>query len=200
MIAARHLPMAGQAVEAALVAAPRQRNNELAKARIKAGEKAAEIWPDRPVRARQKDIDARWTVKFQEANPAADRKPQIDIAIPTFGYKSHISIDLRHRVIRRGKTTAAAARDAARLRDGLIDPNTPPPMVTRPIGRRRRAVSGRNQPHSSTQAASRPMPRHTRASANKSGARAHVSIPVRTRRGSWGWRYATSVSPKRVQH
>jgi IS5 family transposase len=105
------------------VAAPRQRNTEAEKARIKAGEKAAAIWPDNPAKARQKDTDARWTVKFRRAKPAADGKPQIDIASPTFGYKSHISIDRRHGVIRRGKTTDAAAHDEARLREGLIDPN-----------------------------------------------------------------------------
>ena len=121
--AAGYLPMAGQIVDATLVAAPRQRNTEAEKARIKAGEKAAEIWPDKPARARQKDTDARWTVKFSKAKPAADGKPLIDIAIPTYGYKSHISIDRRHGVIRRGKTTDAAAHDGARLREGLIDPN-----------------------------------------------------------------------------
>ena len=117
--AAGYLPMAGQIVDATLVAAPRQRNTEAEKARIKAGEKAAEIWPDKPARARQKDTDARWTVKFSKAKPAADGKPQIDIAIPTYGYKSHISIDRRHGVIRRGKTTDAAAHDGVRLREGL---------------------------------------------------------------------------------
>ena len=39
------LPMSGQIVDASLVAAPRQRNSEEEKAAIKAGKKAAEIWP-----------------------------------------------------------------------------------------------------------------------------------------------------------
>ena len=120
---AGYLPMAGQIVDATLVAAPRQRNTEGEKARIKAGEKAADIWPDKPAKARQKDTDARWTVKVTKARPAADGKPQIDIAIPAFGYKSHISIDRRHGIIRRAKVTDAAAHDGARLREGLIDPN-----------------------------------------------------------------------------
>ena len=75
----------GLMVDATLVAAPRQRNTEAEKARIKAGEKAAETWPDKPAKARQKDTDARWTVKFRRAKPAADGKTLIDIAIPTFG-------------------------------------------------------------------------------------------------------------------
>ena len=102
---AGYLPMAGQIVDATLVAAPRQRNTDAEKTRIKAGEKAADIWPDKPAKARQKDTDARWTMKYSKAKPAADGKPQIDIAIPTFGYKSHISIDRRHGVIRRAKVT-----------------------------------------------------------------------------------------------
>jgi transposase, IS5 family len=120
---AGYLPMAGQIVDATLVAAPRQRNTEGEKARIKAGEKAGDIWPDKPAKARQKDTDARWTVKFSKAKPAADGRPQVDIAIPAFGYKSHISIDRRHGIIRRAKVTDAAAHDGARLREGLIDPN-----------------------------------------------------------------------------
>ena len=47
----------------------------------------------------------------------------MDIAIPVFAYKSHISIDRRHGIIRRGLVTDAAAHDGARLREGLIDPN-----------------------------------------------------------------------------
>ena len=115
--------MSGQILDATLIAAPKQRNRENEKAQIKAGTSAAEIWPGEPARAAQKDVDARWTVKFAKARPAADGKPQIDIAIPTFGYKSHISIDRRHGVIRRQMVTDAAAHDGARLREGLIDPN-----------------------------------------------------------------------------
>lgn len=121
--AAGYLPMAGQIVDATQAAAPRQRNTEAEKARIKGGGKAAAIWHDKPAKARQQGTDARWTTKFSKAKTVADGKPQIDIAIPSFGCKSHISIDRRHGLIRRGKTTTAAAHDGARLRKGLIDPN-----------------------------------------------------------------------------
>lgn len=57
-------------------------------------------------------------MKFSKARPSAYGKPQVDIAVPVFGYKSHISIDRRHGVIRRGKITDAAANDGARLRGG----------------------------------------------------------------------------------
>ena len=51
---AGYLPMAGQIIDATLVAAPRQRNTDAEKARIKAGETAAEIWSDKPAKARQR--------------------------------------------------------------------------------------------------------------------------------------------------
>jgi len=56
---AGYLPMAGQIVDATLVAAPRQRNTDAEKAAIKAGKRADEIWPAKPAKARQKDVDAR---------------------------------------------------------------------------------------------------------------------------------------------
>jgi hypothetical protein len=99
--------MSGQIVDATLVVAPRQRNTDAEKARIKAGESADKIWPEKPAKARQKDVDARWTVKHSKAKPAPDGTPRIDIAIPAFGYKSHISIDRRHGIIRRAKVTDA---------------------------------------------------------------------------------------------
>jgi IS5 family transposase len=117
---AGYLPMGGQIIDASLVAAPKQRNSEGEKADIKSG-KVPDDWKDKPAKLRQKDRDARWTVKFSKAKPKEDGEPQIDIAIPVFGYKSHICIDRRHGIIRRGKTTDAAAHDGARLREGLID-------------------------------------------------------------------------------
>jgi len=118
---AGYLPMGGQIIDATLVAAPRQRNSEGEKAAIKAGE-VPEAWKDKSAKLRQKDRDARWTVKFSKAKPKEDGAPQIDIAIPVFGYKSHVSVDRRHKIIRRQKVTDAAAHDGARLREGLVDP------------------------------------------------------------------------------
>lgn len=51
--------------------------------------------------------------------------PSSDFAIPFFGYKSHVSIDRKFRLIRKWKMADATARDSARLREGLLDkPNT----------------------------------------------------------------------------
>ena len=118
---AGYLPMGGQIIDATLVAAPKQRNTDGEKAAIKEG-RIPEAWKDKPAKLRQKDRDARWTVKFAKARPKEDGEPQIDIAIPFYGYKSHISIDRRHGIIRRALVSDAAAHDGARLREGLIDP------------------------------------------------------------------------------
>ena len=85
--AAGYIAMAGQIVDASLVAAPKQRNTDAEKAEIKAG-CIPQSWSDNPARLRQKDRDARWTVKFSKAKPRADGTMPVDIAIPTFGYQS----------------------------------------------------------------------------------------------------------------
>ena len=77
-------------LDATIVAAPKQRNTDAEKADIKAG-KVPDAWKEKPARLRQKDRDARWTVKFSKATVAEDGKPQQrDIAIPAFGYKNHM--------------------------------------------------------------------------------------------------------------
>ena len=113
--------MSGQIVDATLVAAPRQRNTEEEKAEIKAGRIPA-AWDARPAKLRHKDRDARWTVKFTKAKPARDGTlPVVDLAIPVFGYQSHISIDRRFGFIRTWAATDAAAYEGRLLREGLLD-------------------------------------------------------------------------------
>jgi IS5 family transposase len=114
------IPRAGQIADASLVAAPRQRNTEDERAAIKVGKTARDIWPEQPAKAAQKDTNARWTVKYSKAKARADGTKPVDIAIPIFGYKSHVSIDRMHGIIRRLIVTDAGAHDGARLREGLI--------------------------------------------------------------------------------
>lgn len=118
--AAGYLPRGGQTLDATLVAATRQRNTDAERVQIKAGRTAAEIWPEKPARARQKDVCGRWTVKYSKATVRADGTKPVDIAIPVCGHKSHISIDRMHGIIRRQIVTDAARHDGARLREGLI--------------------------------------------------------------------------------
>jgi transposase len=78
---AGYIPMSGQIVDASLVAAPKQRNTDDEKREIKAG-RVPKAWKKKPAKLRQKDRDARWTVKFSKAKPGANGKTQRDIAVP----------------------------------------------------------------------------------------------------------------------
>jgi transposase, IS5 family len=51
-----------------------------------------------------------------------DGAPRVDLAVPAFGYKNHLGIDRRHRLIRRWTVTDAARHDGALLPE-LIDRN-----------------------------------------------------------------------------
>ncbi len=98
--------MGGQIVDATIVAVPKQRNTGGKKADVKAG-KVPEAWNDKPAKLRQKDRDARWTVKLSKAK--ADGKAKTarrDIAVPAFGYKNHTSIDRRRGFVRGGLSPA----------------------------------------------------------------------------------------------
>jgi transposase, IS5 family len=130
------IAMGGQIVDASLIAAPKQRNTEDEKEDLKQG-RIPQDWKAKPAKLRQKDRDARlswftrkpllskgWTVKISKAKERPDgSKPPVDIAIPSFGYQNHISIDRRFGLIRKWQETDAAAYEGARLREGLLDKN-----------------------------------------------------------------------------
>ncbi|MFZ5617404.1 MAG: IS5 family transposase [Pseudomonadota bacterium] len=117
----------GQIVDASLIAAPKQRLTDEEKAAIKDGKSADEIWSN-PKKAAQKGErasaigssepanDARWTIKYSKKKDDAP-KGQVDIAIPSFGYKSHVMTDRAHGFIRSFKVTDAARHDGAQLKD-----------------------------------------------------------------------------------
>ena len=112
-----YLAMGGQIVDAKLVSAPKQRNRDDEKEAIKAGRGAAQIWPDQLAKAAQKDTQARWTVKTgRRREPAGTQRRLPDVAIPVFGYKSHIAIDRTYGFIRSAAVTDAACHDGRMLR------------------------------------------------------------------------------------
>jgi transposase, IS5 family len=120
-----YVPMSGQIVDASLVPSPKQRNTEGEKAAIKAGKTAKEIWPDEPNKAAQKDVNARWTLKIGgKVRHRPDGTPLPMIAVPVFGYKTHISIDRRYGFIREAATTSASAADGRMLRRLVTTQNT----------------------------------------------------------------------------
>ena len=117
-------PVGGHIVDASLIAAPRQRMTKEEKDRAKAGEDAKDIWPDDPAKASQKDTDARWMVKYSKARKTKEGDKDaglVDISVPHFGYKNHISIDRKWRFIRGEKTTDAARYDGHELASVLAN-------------------------------------------------------------------------------
>ena len=113
------LAMGGQIIDATIVAAPKQRNTEAEKKEIKEG-RIPEDWTRNPAKLRQKDRDARWTVKYSKAKPSQDGAKRVDLAIPSFGYKNHIGIDRAHGLIRTWTVTDASRHDGAQL-ENLVD-------------------------------------------------------------------------------
>ena len=168
-------------LDASLIAAPKQRNTREEWEMLKQGEVPA-AWQKKPAKLRQKDRQARWTVKFTKARPRADgSKPPVDIAIPSFGYQNHIAIDRRFGLIRRWQVTDAAAYEGARLREGLLDRTNTASAVWADTAYRSKENEAylarfgfvsrihRKKPHG------RPMPERTRrANAVKSAVRSRV--------------------------
>lgn len=120
-----YLAMAGQIVDASIIAAPGQRNTDDEKAALKEG-RIPPAWADKPAKLAQKDRDARWTLKRARARQASDdgTKATIEIAIPVFGYKNHVCVDRAHGFVRRFAVTHAAVYDGAQLVAVLDKTNT----------------------------------------------------------------------------
>jgi IS5 family transposase len=120
-----YLAMGGQIIDATVVPAPKQRNTLEEKAVIKEGRTPAD-WS--PAKARQKDRDARWSIKYTKAKVPEGADPKapkpVDLAIPMFGYKNHIGIDKAHGLIRAWVASAANAHDGAWLPDLVRKDNT----------------------------------------------------------------------------
>ena len=101
-----YLAMGGQIIDASIVAVPKQRNSRDENAKIKQGE-TPQGWEDNPARRSQKDTDARWTKKHGKSH---------------YGYKNHVNIDRRHKLVRRYQVTDAAVHDSQVIED-VLDPD-----------------------------------------------------------------------------
>lgn len=99
-----YLAMGGQIVDASIVSAPVQRNSREENKAIKDGDPPV-AW--KPNKTAQKDVDARWTKKHGKSY---------------FGYKNHVNIDRKHKLMRRYTVTNAAVHDSQTL-DALLDPH-----------------------------------------------------------------------------
>lgn len=74
---------------------------------------------DEAAKADQKNRDARWTAKYSKAKVKVNANPSafkpIDLAIPMFGYKHHISIDCAHGLICPWHASVAKTHDRKRV-------------------------------------------------------------------------------------
>ena len=89
-----------------LLPVPKQRNSGDDNARIKEGE-TPEGWENQPAKRSQKDTDARWTKKHGKSH---------------YGYKNHVNVDRRHKLVRRYQVTDAAVHDS-QVVDDILDPD-----------------------------------------------------------------------------
>jgi IS5 family transposase len=93
----------GSIIDATFVEAPRQRNSRGENREIKAG-KIPEEWEKEGKRnkRRQKDTDARWAKKNNEVH---------------YGYKDHVKVDKKTKVITKYTVTDAAVHDSQELKN-----------------------------------------------------------------------------------
>ncbi len=103
-----YLAMGGQIIDASIVPVPKQRNSREENATIKAGE-TPEAWEDQPAKRSQKDTDARWTKKHGKSH---------------YGYKNHVNVDRRHKLVRRYQVSDAAVHDSQVVEEILDADNT----------------------------------------------------------------------------
>jgi len=96
----------GQIIDASIVSAPRQRNSRDENKRIKKGE-IPDDW--NLAKRRQKDTDARWIKRLGQTY---------------YGYKNHVSIDVKNKLIRDYSVTDAATHDSQVFDELLDDGNT----------------------------------------------------------------------------
>ena len=98
----------GQMIDASFVEVPRQHNSREENALIQSGG-TPESWEEEPAKARQKDTDARWTRKHGRRY---------------FGYKNHVKVDSKSKLITSYAVTDAAVHDSQVL-ETLVKPGDP---------------------------------------------------------------------------
>jgi transposase, IS5 family len=95
----------GQILDASIIPVPKQRNSREENQQIKSGE-IPETWQNEPNKLAQKDVDARWTKKNE---------------VNHFGYKNHIEVDVKHKLVREYEVTDAALHDS-QVCNQILDP------------------------------------------------------------------------------
>ena len=93
----------GRMVDASFIEVPRQRNNREENQNIKDGI-VPEEWEESPAKLSQKDLDARWTKKNNQT---------------FYGYKDHVKVDEKSKLILEYVVTDAAVHDSQPLEELL---------------------------------------------------------------------------------
>ena len=103
-----YIARGGQILDASIVPVPRNHNSREENQAIKNG-KAPEGWTDHPAKRSQKDTDARWTKKHGKSH---------------YGYKNHVNMDRKHKLVRRYHVSDAALHDSQAVDHLLTRGNT----------------------------------------------------------------------------
>ncbi|MFG6084209.1 IS5 family transposase, partial [Paracoccus litorisediminis] len=103
-----YIARGGQILDASIVPVPRNHNTRDENAAIKNGD-LPEGWADKPAMRSQKDTDARWTQKQGKNH---------------YGYKNHVNIDRKHKLVRRYHVSDAAQHDSQAVDHLLMQGNT----------------------------------------------------------------------------
>jgi IS5 family transposase len=98
----------GQIIDASFVEVPRQRNSRDENEEITQG-KTPDAWLDNPSKLSQKDLDARWTKKNDQT---------------FYGYKNHVNVDVKGKLIREYSVTPASVHDSQEFETILDNDNT----------------------------------------------------------------------------
>lgn len=94
----------GKIIDASFIEVPKQRNSREENKQIKNGE-TPKSFDENPNRKEQKDLDARWTKKNN---------------VSYYGYKNHVKVDAKSKLIVKYEVTDASVHDSQIL-DNLLD-------------------------------------------------------------------------------
>jgi IS5 family transposase len=100
-----YIAQGGQILDASIVPVPKNRNTREENKTIKSGE-VPEDWKDK---RSKKDVDARWTKKHGKSH---------------YGYKNHVNVGRKHKLVRRYHVSDAALHDSQEVDHLLMEGNT----------------------------------------------------------------------------
>ena len=95
---------------------------------IDEGRTAREIWTDKPNKAVQKDVDARWLLRVK-GKTGSDGKPGQQTVETKYGYSLGVSVDIVHKVVHGFGVFPANVHDSRILKDIVHFDNEDPRVL-----------------------------------------------------------------------